>query len=188
MPKLINDIEERIFLSAFNLFSKYGYKKVDMKIIAKESGVAVGTLYNYHPNKKSLFIHVFNKSWQETFEMLDSVLLMDTAKIEKINSFVEVLYNQILKRKGMGNELIKASIIKREEEHIKKELLDRLKQILSMKEEREDRLECKYENRLLETILVSFIAMMMEHPQEDQENIKYLSNLIWNIYINIEDY
>lgn len=188
MPKIINDIEERIFVSAFNLFSKYGYKRVDMKVIAEESGIAVGTLYNYHPNKKSLFIDVFNKSWEETFEKLDSTLHREIPKIEKIENFVEILYKEILKRKGMGNELIKASIIKKEEGHIKKELLDRLKQMLSMKEERGCNLECKYEERLLETILVSFITMMMEHPDEEEDNIDYLSNLLWNIYINIEHY
>ncbi|MBS4538314.1 TetR/AcrR family transcriptional regulator [Clostridium sp. D2Q-11] len=188
MPKIINDIEERIFVSAFNLFSKHGYKKVDMKIIAEESGIAVGTLYNYHPNKKSLFIDVFNKSWAETFEKLDLVLRNDAAKMDKINSFVRVLYDEILKRKGMGNELIKTSIIKREEGYIKGELLSRLKQMLSMKEEVDYILECKYEERLLETILVSFITMMMEHPDEEEDNINYLSNLLWNIYVNIEHY
>lgn len=74
MPKIIDGIEDKIFSSAFNLFSQHGYKNVDMKIIAKSSGIAVGTLYNYYPNKQTLFLNVFNKSWIETFEKLDNII------------------------------------------------------------------------------------------------------------------
>ena len=46
MPKIIKNLEENIFNAAFELFSEYGYQDVDMKMIAKKVGIAVGTLYN----------------------------------------------------------------------------------------------------------------------------------------------
>ncbi|MBS4536432.1 TetR/AcrR family transcriptional regulator [Clostridium sp. D2Q-14] len=188
MPKIINDVEQRIYVSSLKLFSKYGYKDVDIKIIARESGIAVGTLYNYYPNKKNLFRYVFNKSWTETFERLDEVINLDIEKKKKLNIFVETLYEEILNRKGMGNELIQANIMKDEEKCIKIELLNKIKKLLFLERKIDSNLKCKYEKRFLETILVSFIMMMIEHPNEKEENIDYLSNLLWNMYSNIEKY
>lgn len=187
MPKIIDGIEDKIFSSAFNLFSQHGYKNVDMKIIAKSSGIAVGTLYNYYPNKQTLFLNVFNKSWIETFEKLDNIIYSKGQKKFKINSFVEILYKEIFERKGMGKHLIKSSNLKNEEIDIKKELLTRVKKIIS-ENEKDENLKCKYEERLLETILVTFIAMMNEHSKEYEKNIDYLSSFLLNIYDSIEKY
>lgn len=187
MPKIIDGIEDKIFISAFNLFAEHGYKKVDMKIIAKESGIAVGTLYNYYPNKQTLFLNVFNKSWIDTFEKLDNIINSESQKKVKIKSFVKILYNEIFERKGMGKHLIKSSNFKNKEIDIKEELLARVKRIISQNKN-DEKLKCKYEERLLETILVTFITMMNEHPNEYDENIDYLSNYLLNIYESIEKY
>ena len=50
------------------LFLENGYEGVDMKMIAKKCSIAVGTLYNYYPNKKELYIAILNESWNDTFK------------------------------------------------------------------------------------------------------------------------
>jgi len=47
MPKKIKNAESKIMDTAEIIFRENGYVKSDMKEIAKHSGVAVGTLYNY---------------------------------------------------------------------------------------------------------------------------------------------
>ncbi|NBI06025.1 TetR/AcrR family transcriptional regulator [Senegalia massiliensis] len=187
MPKIIEGIEDKIFTSAFDLFSEHGYKNVDMKIIAKKSGIAVGTLYNYYPNKKTLFLNVFNKSWIDTFKKLDNIIYGNLNKQTKIKKFVQILYDEIYERKGMGKHLIRSSKFNNQEINIKQELLLRLKKIISI-DEKDEELKCKYQIRLLQTILVTVITMMNEHPEEYEENIDYLSNYLWVIYENIEKY
>ena len=47
MAKLIFSIEDKIFISAKELFYEKGYEQVNMKDISKRAGIAVGSLYNY---------------------------------------------------------------------------------------------------------------------------------------------
>ncbi|KXS49265.1 MAG: TetR family transcriptional regulator, partial [Halanaerobium sp. T82-1] len=48
MPKIINNLRSKISRAAYQLFSEKGYSAVSMKIVAEETGIAVGTLYNYY--------------------------------------------------------------------------------------------------------------------------------------------
>lgn len=60
MPKIIKNLKEKILISAMELFNDFKYKDVTMSGIAKKTGIAVGTLYNYYPNKK-IFLWMFSK-------------------------------------------------------------------------------------------------------------------------------
>lgn len=58
MPKIIVDAEKKILEAGIELFSNYSFDEVEMKMISKKASMAVGTLYNYFPNKNILFLHV----------------------------------------------------------------------------------------------------------------------------------
>lgn len=55
---MIPGVQGKIVESAMRLFSSTGYSAVDMRSVAKDAGVAVGTVYNYYPDKASLFLGV----------------------------------------------------------------------------------------------------------------------------------
>ena len=93
MPKIIKDIEEKISSASIRLFGEYGYEAVDMKLIAKESGVAVGTLYNYYSRKSELFLEVFVKSWEKTLSKLKEERNKDISK-EKIIGEIQEIFNE----------------------------------------------------------------------------------------------
>jgi TetR/AcrR family transcriptional regulator len=63
MPKptfkhLPNEKKERILRTASQLFASRGFNQTDMDEIAKRSGVAKGSLYNYFQSKDELFLFV----------------------------------------------------------------------------------------------------------------------------------
>lgn len=63
MPKttfhrLSDEKRERILRTATQLFAERGFNRTDMEEIAKRSGVAKGSLYNYFRSKDALFLHV----------------------------------------------------------------------------------------------------------------------------------
>ncbi|MBX7362623.1 TetR/AcrR family transcriptional regulator [Clostridium chauvoei] len=95
MPKVIENLQEKIFDAAIKLFGEKGYENVDMKAIAKESNIAVGTLYNYYSNKRGLYIKVLESSWEGTFNKLQKIVISDLSDREKINKIVEYLYYDI---------------------------------------------------------------------------------------------
>lgn len=49
------DKRELILKTAYQLFSEKGFRRTRMSDIAEETGIAVGTIYQYYPTKKALF-------------------------------------------------------------------------------------------------------------------------------------
>jgi AcrR family transcriptional regulator len=47
---------EQIILSSIDVFSRTNYEKATTAVLAREAGVAEGTLYKYFPSKKELFL------------------------------------------------------------------------------------------------------------------------------------
>ncbi|MBU5437349.1 TetR/AcrR family transcriptional regulator [Tissierella sp. MSJ-40] len=107
MPKIIDNIEEIIFQCAEKLFYAKGYDKVNMRSIAKECNIAVGTLYNYYPNKNDLYMSIVTNSWEQTFEKLDLILNNESDSNKRLIESIEILYDDITKRRGIGVHLKK---------------------------------------------------------------------------------
>jgi AcrR family transcriptional regulator len=103
MPKIINNLDEIIFEKSNELFCSSGYDNVDMKAIAKSCNIAVGTLYNYYPNKKSIYMGVLKKSWNETFEKIKTLDYYD--KEISLKKLIDILYDDILHRKGLTKDI-----------------------------------------------------------------------------------
>jgi AcrR family transcriptional regulator len=64
LPKARENAERDILESASRLLRSQGYRRTDMRQIARESGVAVGTLYNYYRDKQQLLEAVVARSRQ----------------------------------------------------------------------------------------------------------------------------
>ena len=50
--KLIENPKDMIFQSAKSIAKNKGIDKVNIRLVAKDCGIAVGTIYNYFPQKK----------------------------------------------------------------------------------------------------------------------------------------
>ncbi|RCW50782.1 MULTISPECIES: TetR/AcrR family transcriptional regulator [unclassified Halanaerobium] len=130
MPKIINNLRNKIYKTASQLFSERGYADVTMKIVAEETGIAVGTLYNYYANKEELFIKVIEEKINHNKKFFDKYLEKD--KLD-LNVFITHLYDEINKSKGIIDEIIKKNINNKEEKivtRLRSELLDIVDQIL----------------------------------------------------------
>ena len=62
MPKKIPDVKKKILQSAERLFNSYSYEDVDMRLIAKEAGVSVGTVYYHFSDKSGIFMSACEKT------------------------------------------------------------------------------------------------------------------------------
>lgn len=102
MPKIIANVKDSILNIAKNIVIKEDYDKLTMRKVSEESGIAVGTIYNYFPTKRDLMIQLLEDYW---YEYLDAINEIDKnevefyIKLEKIfrelekflNDFLEVL-------------------------------------------------------------------------------------------------
>nr|WP_281417319.1 TetR/AcrR family transcriptional regulator [Clostridium mobile] len=183
VPKIIKDIESKIFSTSMDLFLKKGYKAVDMKMIAKECGIAVGTLYNYYPNKKELYISILKESWNDTFIKLDSVLESSLLPKEKANEVINILYSDIENRQGIGKELrndnIKDLSNDKRVTEFKETLIKKIELSISKLEKKEEFKEDKnIDMKISEIILMSIIVIIKSHKNEKVKNIKILNKTL----------
>lgn len=183
MPKIIENIEQKIYDSALKLFGEKGYDYVDMKSIAKEIGIAVGTLYNYYPNKEALFIDVFNKSWAETFKRIRVVKHEDASVIEQLKKMIGVLYEDVFNRKGLGSDLFRNNPEKMTAQegliNIRDELNEIMGSIFILLQEQGNTSIEEYELSLLvETVIATIFILIRNHPEDNENNLLFLNRLI----------
>lgn len=188
MPKVIKDIEKKTFNAAIELFGKYGYSNVEMKMIAKEAGIAVGTLYNYYPNKKQLFIKVFEYSWEETFSKIDNIITSSLTPYEKIDTLVETLYEDMENRRGIGRELTEEKVFNKDDNKliwIKNRIIEKINNLAEeIDKENEKNIDKGMLIRLLEMLMVSISTMLHEHRDEKEKNLKFLNGIVHFIIEN----
>ena len=183
VPKIINNLRSKISGAAYQLFSEKGYSAVSMKIVAEETGIAVGTLYNYYANKEELFIKVIEEKIKNYKKIFDKYLQKEELDLEM---FITHLYDEINKSKGVIDEVIKKNINSKEEKivtRLRSDLLEIVDQILiQFKEKKGLEKEAKAERkRSVYALLMMILILDRRFPGEREKNISYLlkmANLI----------
>lgn len=169
MPKVIKDIDKILQSCAMELFIKYGYLNVDMKMISEKSGIAVGTLYHYYKNKQQLYLSVLSESWEKTFIKLNDLNASDCTTNEKFTKLIFTLYYDIKERNGLGKVFFDNSVEGLKTDDIFLKLKEKLLSIvhniiLNMGIETIERLPESTTTRLVESLLVSIVSMIELHP------------------------
>lgn len=177
MPKIILNIEDRIFLSAKELFYEKGYEHVNMKEIAKRADMAVGTLYNYFANKNELYFSVLEKSWNDTFEKLDLLQGRNVDEKEKLRSSIALLYEEVFDRRCMGIQVRKIKDLKGDTsiKNIEQKILRTIKAIFT---DSKIRNQFADDEHILDKVVYSFLinlTMLVDYyPEDKAKNIEYL--------------
>lgn len=64
MPKIIENISEKLLAEARKQVMEQGYSAMTIRSVAKGCGVSVGTVYNYFPSKDMLVASFMLTDWQ----------------------------------------------------------------------------------------------------------------------------
>ncbi len=73
MPKIIENLKDRLLAEARLQLEQGGYEAVTIRSIAKGCGVGVGTVYNYFPSKEALIATHLLEDWQERVRTIQLV-------------------------------------------------------------------------------------------------------------------
>lgn len=190
MPKIIENLDEEISKTALKLFRESSYKKVSMRKIAAEVGIAVGTLYNYYPNKLELYIEAFEESWRETYQILkrNCQQLEDNYLI----SYLRVIYSEMKNKKAIVRELFRYIISDLEigEEEQKKQfkrvrfpevLINQIYNLFAAVLEKEFEIEIERDSSdlyRLFTMIQTDIPLLQQNFKDEAENIEFLYDII----------
>ena len=97
MPKIIEDLENRILLAARRRLLSGDLSSFSARGIAEDCGIAVGTIYNYYRDKESLMGAVMAQDWQAELtkagERIDAVVAHHPLGRSR-NIFPEVMWMQ----------------------------------------------------------------------------------------------
>jgi AcrR family transcriptional regulator len=73
MPKIIENLEDRLISEAKKQIEQQGYAAVTIRSIAKSCGVGVGTIYNYFPSKDALLASYMLADWKGCILAINAV-------------------------------------------------------------------------------------------------------------------
>lgn len=105
MPKIIKNLDKKILETALTLMADHDYDDIDMRMVAKKSDIAVGTLYNYFASKKLLFSSAVAQSWTDTLKTLHLIKTSEDQDVVKLKKYITELTYSFDERKGVGRRL-----------------------------------------------------------------------------------
>lgn len=71
MPKIIEGAREKILVNAKRRLFENGYQHLSLREVAKESGIATGTIYNYFANKDCLIASIMLEDWEKAINKME---------------------------------------------------------------------------------------------------------------------
>ncbi len=74
MPKKVGEKYQAIIDAAVKVFAQYGYHNCQVSRVAREAGVADGTIYLYFENKEDILISLFSEKMGQFIEDLQGEL------------------------------------------------------------------------------------------------------------------
>ncbi len=81
---------ERILRAAIDLFVRLGYRKTSIDEVARQAGVAKGTVYLYYRNKAELVYHALSFEERSYLERMLPIAEMQVAPREGLHEFIVI--------------------------------------------------------------------------------------------------
>ncbi len=108
MPKIIPELGKTIRETARTVLMREGYHALSMRVLAKQCGIAVGTLYNHYGGKEELAAAVTMEDWQRVLREMDAFAETRHGLMEGLTGLCTLLasftgqYRQVWTQYGPG--------------------------------------------------------------------------------------
>ena len=99
------DKRRRILDAAVKVFAQFGFYNSKVSQVAKEAGVADGTIYLYFKNKDDILIQVFIDSIDEILRRQEDALAGIEDPIEKLSTFARVHFDSVAESPALAEVL-----------------------------------------------------------------------------------
>lgn len=188
MPKIIPDLGPRILEAAARHFETKGFDATDMKTLAAELGISVGTLYNYHASKPELFLAV-SVLWKEKLSsrMLARVDEKDSAEA-KLRAVLLMLYEDMQAFTGIWKEFMLSGArfqpgspvgqrFKKDNEQLNVKIQELLREVWKNHPNTQALVDDP-DNRLAQLMVGSIMQLVMNGTEEPQGNRAFVHHWI----------
>jgi AcrR family transcriptional regulator len=178
------DKKQLVTETARKLFTKYGYKKVSMDEIAKQSGVTKKTIYTYFKDKEDLFTYFIFEELESIKKKVNKKEQEDLPFIEKVSSAIWIILSYRKKSAFFKNILEdneNANFIKIYDEDIIKFIEDKINKAII------DKYIKKCDAHFTAFIIYKiYLAIMFEYEEElDEEKVtKEITSILKDGLVN----
>lgn len=93
MPKLIKDAKRTIIREAKRLLLRDGFSEFNMRTVAKNAGVASGTLYNYFPSKDYLIVSIMLEDWESALIRMEEQTPLAATATEGFSMIFQAIHD-----------------------------------------------------------------------------------------------
>lgn len=188
MPKIIPDLKARILETAARHFETKGFATTDMKSLAVDLGISVGTLYNYYPSKPELFLEV-SLLWKEALSrrMLDRMAAGGSAQ-ERLRDTLLILFDDMVNYTGIWQEFMRSGApfspgtpvgerFRKDNEELNAALQDLFREVWKGHPGAQALLE-EPENRLARLIVGSIMQLVMGQGDDRESTARFVRHWI----------
>jgi len=109
MEKKKNDKHEKIINAATRIFARKGFFQAKISDIAREAGVADGTIYLYFDNKDDILISLFEEQMKAVLDNMIGKLSGETDPVRKLQQFALTHLSLIEENKSVA-EIIQVEL------------------------------------------------------------------------------
>jgi TetR/AcrR family fatty acid metabolism transcriptional regulator len=86
--------EADILEAAIKVFAKSGYHNSRINQIAKEAGIASGSVYLYYKNKEEVLASIFKKVWEQLYNEISRICeRKDLTSIDKLEYLIDLIFD-----------------------------------------------------------------------------------------------
>ena len=101
-----NNIRTKILTAATNLAEEHGFTGTSVSAIAKEAGVATGSVYRYFANKQELCLEIFRHATEQEITQVREALHEPGNIIDRLQAAITVFAERALHNKKLTYTLI----------------------------------------------------------------------------------
>lgn len=95
MPKIIENIRERLLTEAKKQVQEFGYSAMTIRSVASACGVGIGTVYNYFPSKDMLIASFMIEDWMVCIQKISEGM----KDAESVKYALYCMYQELLNYK-----------------------------------------------------------------------------------------
>lgn len=171
--------KELIRTAAVKIIADEGFFAATTDKIAKEAGVAVGTIYNYFSGKEDILNYIFDVEYQKRYELYQKIKNSQADPLFKIKELLHFHFNEIQKEPHIIKIILAEKITASRNQLISFEKFAKLSSILSeiITEGIDKGYLKKCDPKIISILIFSFIEAIMGEFLATKDN-RLLENSI----------
>lgn len=133
MPKIIAEVYDKIIACTRRMMLENRNDNFSLRMIAKECGIAVGTIYNYFENKEMLIAKIHLEDWKKAMIQIDEQF----KSISSLKDGIMVIYSEVLNYCSIYGEYwnqsqCSTSLIKSRHHLVQNQLVEKINYLLDL--------------------------------------------------------